>query len=276
MHSYPERSHFSLAISIVVAISFHIVILAGLYALLNRPEPPLEKTVPSIILTPSIAQRTEQSEATMANAHSDDNLVTTTSESEFTSPVPTPSKPEPEQEEVIRPQTSPQQTGKSPVKQQSAGKGPSVSVPTTSPQQRNTPNQQQLRSLFQQAATEQTATTEQISTKSVAELSDYELALLTQLSQEVLYDEFHPIMLYNTKTQVDYVLSLRLFKNGAIRSAALAKSSGIEEIDRLAIQTAYQASPFPAPPAKDAAIEYRYQIPIIYDRLKLIDTGTRK
>lgn len=273
MHSHPEHTHFSLVISIVVAISFHIIIFAGLYALLNRPEPPVEKTVTSIILNPSIAQRMEQSEAATATAHNDRNLVSTTSESEFTSPPPTSSKPEPEQEKVIRQQTRPLQTGKSPAKQQSADKSPAISVPTTSPQQRNAPNQQQLRSMFQQATTDQTASTEQISTKSVAELSDYELALLTQLSQEVLYDEFHPIMLYNTKTQVDYILSLRLFKNGAIRSAALAKSSGIEEIDRLAIQTAYQASPFPAPPTKDAAIDYRYQIPIIYDRLKLIGTG---
>ena len=272
MHSHPEHTHFSLVISIVVAISIHIVIFAGLYALLNRPEPPVEKTVPSIILNPSIAQRMEQSEAATATAQSDRNLVSTTSESEFTSSAPTPSKPEPELENTIR-QTSPLQPGKPRTKQQSASKSPEVSVPTTAPQQRSATNQQQLRSLFQQTATDQTATTEQISTKSVAELSAYELALLTQLSQEVLYDEFHPIMLYNTKTQVDYILSLRLFKNGAIRSAALAKSSGIEEIDRLAIQTAYQASPFPAPPAKDAAIDYRYQIPIIYDRLKLIGSG---
>jgi periplasmic protein TonB len=273
MHSHSEHTHFSLVISIVVAVSIHIVILAGLYALLNRPELPIEKTVPSIILNPSIAQRAEQSEASTATAHSDRHLVSTTSESEFTISPPIPDKAEPAQETVVHPQTRPQQPDKSPAKQQSVGKAPAVSVPTTSSQQRNAPNQPQLRSLFQQAATDQTAEVEQISTKSVAELSDYERALLTQLSQEALYDEFHPIMLYNTKTQVDYVLSLRLFKNGAIRSATLAKSSGIEEIDRLAIQTAYQASPYPAPPAKDAAIDYRYQIPIIYDRLKLIGTG---
>lgn len=276
MHSYPGHSHFSIAISVVVAISIHVIMLAGLYALITQPEPPIERTVQSIILSPSIAQHTEQNEAPTASTQNDRDLISTTSDSEFTNPAPIKNEADPVQENTTQPQTRAQQTSKSPTRQQHTSKAPSVSVPTTAPQQRNAPNQQQLQSLFQQTATDQIAPTEQISTKSVAELSDYEKALLTQLSQESLYDEFHPVMLYNTKTQVDYILSLRLFKNGAIRSATLAKSSGIAEIDQLAIQSAYQASPFPAPPTKDAAIEYRYQIPIIYDRLNLIDSDTGK
>lgn len=276
MHTYPGHSHFSIAISVVIAISIHVIMLAGLYALLNQPEPPVERTVQSIILSPSIAQHTEQNEAPTASTQNDRDLISTISDSEFTSPAPIKKVAEPVQENTTQPQTRSQQNSQTPARQQRTSKAPSVSVPTRAPQQRNTPNQQQLRSLFQQTATDQTAPIEQISTKSVAELSDYEKALLTQLSQESLYDEFHPVMLYNTKTQVDYILSLRLFKNGAIRSATLVKSSGIAEIDQLAIQSAYQASPFPAPPAKDSAIEYRYQIPIIYDRLNLINSGKGK
>jgi TonB family protein len=265
MHSPQGHTHFPLAISVVVAISFHIVILAGLYALLNRPILHVEKTVPSIILNPSIAQETGQKETSDARPRADRNLVSTTSESEFTAPTP-PEKITPQIQKEVTHVPTPKQTEKAPTKHQSKTNTPIVAVPKNTPQQRNAPNQQQLRSMFQQAATSETAVIEQISTKSVAELSAYEQSLLTQLSKESLYDDFHPIMHHNTKMQVDYILSLRLFNNGAIRSAALIKSSGIEEIDQLAIQTAYEASPFPSPPAKDAAIEYRYQIPIIYDR----------
>lgn len=275
MHSHPGQTHFSLVISIVVAISIHIVIFASLYALLVQSEPPIQRTVKSIILNPSVAQQSTQENAT-ANTTSNRNLVSTVSESDNLAPLT--SKPAvPEQKTTTpHPNSRTKQSANAPAQQHRPYQTPLVSIPTNSSLHHKAPNQQQLSSMFQQTATNQTETTNQLATKSAPELSDYEKALLTKLSQETLYDEFHPLMLYNTKTQVDYILSLRLFNNGAIRSATLVKSSGIAEIDRLAIQTAYQASPYPAPPAKDAAIEFRYQIPIIYDRLKLIDSSASK
>lgn len=265
MQTPPGHSSFPLIVSSVIAISLHIMIITGLNALLRIEFPVITKTIPTVILTPRIAQKASQSEASSSSTHAERNLVATSSESEFVTAIPLENPAVPVQKESNLTPLPASSTST----RQSPNSTPIIAVPQTTEQKRNSPTQQQLRSLFKQNPTNSTAPVEQISTKTVSELSDYEKTLLTQLSKDTLYDNFHPVMMHNTKTQVDYVLSLRLFKNGAIRSASLIKSSGIPEIDQLAIQTAYQASPFPRPPDEDAAMEYRYQIPIIYDRTGL-------
>ncbi len=110
------------------------------------------------------------------------------------------------------------------------------------------------------------ATQTQISTNDNPQLSDYEIELLSALKKETLYDSFHPVMANKRTNEVRYQIELRLFPNGAIKSARMAKSSGDKDIDTLAIQTAYAASPYPAPPKEDISKRYRYRIPIIYTK----------
>ncbi len=105
---------------------------------------------------------------------------------------------------------------------------------------------------------------QQISSQSLDQLSDYEIQLLQKLAKKELYDAFHQVMQRYNQEKVDYTVTLYLFPNGAIKNATLKESSNIKEIDQLAIQAAFQASPFPKPPAKDIANNYQYDIPIIY------------
>jgi TonB family protein len=107
----------------------------------------------------------------------------------------------------------------------------------------------------------------QISTKSLDELSDYEVLLLQRLARNELYDDFHKIMIHHNQDQVDYTVSLFLFPNGAIKNARIKESSNIADIDRLAIQAAFQASPYPKPPQEDINTGLRYDIPIIYKKI---------
>lgn len=106
----------------------------------------------------------------------------------------------------------------------------------------------------------------QVSTKSLNELSDYEIQLLQRLARNELYDSFHRVMDRFNQDTVGYTISLILFPNGAIKNAQIKESSSIPEIDQLAIKSAYQASPFPKPPGKDINFDFKYDIPIIYKK----------
>lgn len=108
--------------------------------------------------------------------------------------------------------------------------------------------------------------TQQISTKSLEQLTHYETQLLQKLAQNELYDEFHPVMTKNKQANIEYIITLHLFPNGAIKYASIRQSSNIEEIDRLAIKAAYLASPFPEPPKEDINRSFKYDIPIIYQK----------
>ena len=108
--------------------------------------------------------------------------------------------------------------------------------------------------------------TQQISTKSLEELNEYEIKLLQRLARNELYDAFHPVMKKNKQTDVSYTITLQLFPNGAIKNAQIRNSSNIKEIDKLAIKSAFSASPYPAPPKEDINRDYKYSIPIIYKK----------
>ena len=106
----------------------------------------------------------------------------------------------------------------------------------------------------------------QISTNSLEELTEYEILLLQKLAQNELYDDFHPVMEKNKQTDIRYTITLQLFSNGAIKNAKISNSSKIKEIDRLAIKTAFSASPYPKPPKEDINKGFKYNIPIIYKK----------
>tara|TARA_R110001592_G_scaffold33316_2_gene115591 strand:+ start:6027 stop:6830 length:804 start_codon:yes stop_codon:yes gene_type:complete len=107
---------------------------------------------------------------------------------------------------------------------------------------------------------------QQIATKSLEQLNQYEIQLLQKLAKDELYDEFHPVMSKNKQTNISYIITLNLFTNGAIKNATIRQSSNIQEIDELAIKAAYLASPFPKPPPEDINRSFKYDIPIIYQK----------
>lgn len=107
---------------------------------------------------------------------------------------------------------------------------------------------------------------QQISTKNLQQLTQYEIQLIRIMAQKGLYDEFHPVMAKNKQTNIEYIITLHLFPNGAVKNASIRQSSNIKEIDRLAVKTAYLASPFPKPPSKDINKSFKYDIPIIYQK----------
>ncbi|MFT6905018.1 MAG: TonB family protein [Oleiphilaceae bacterium] len=127
---------------------------------------------------------------------------------------------------------------------------------------------QGLQDIFSKQDSKQTKTEnkQKISTQALEELSQYEIQLLQKLAEDELYDEFHPVMSKNKQTNINYVISLNLFANGAIKSATIRQSSNIPEIDQLAIKAAYLASPFPKPPKEDINNNFKYDIPIIYQK----------
>lgn len=107
---------------------------------------------------------------------------------------------------------------------------------------------------------------QQISSKSLEQLTQYETQLIQIMAQKGLYDEFHPVMTKHKQTNIEYIITLHIFPNGAVKTAKIRQSSGIEEIDRLAVKTAYLASPFPKPPSEDINKSFKYDIPIIYQK----------
>lgn len=107
---------------------------------------------------------------------------------------------------------------------------------------------------------------QQISSKTLEQLTQYETQLIQIMAQKGLYDEFHPVMAKNKHTNIEYIITLHLFQNGAVKTASIRQSSGIEEIDQLAVKTAYLASPFPKPPSEDINKSFKYDIPIIYQK----------
>lgn len=107
---------------------------------------------------------------------------------------------------------------------------------------------------------------QQISSKSLELLTQYETQLIQVMAQKGLYDEFHPVMSKNKQASIEYIITLHLFPNGAVKNASIRQSSNIAEIDRLAVKTAYLASPFPKPPSTDINKSFKYDIPIIYQK----------
>jgi outer membrane biosynthesis protein TonB len=100
--------------------------------------------------------------------------------------------------------------------------------------------------------------------ENTTELSAYEQLLLKHLLGEKLYDDFHPVMELSYLDSVSYNIQLTLFGNGAIKSAYLTKNSASSQIDKLALTAAFNASPYPKPPAGELSNGFTYNIPVKY------------
>ncbi|TNC82024.1 MAG: hypothetical protein C9356_06420 [Oleiphilus sp.] len=142
------------------------------------------------------------------------------------------------------------------------------SLPSTSPSV--TQNYRQrlpstgFQNLFSREETELAETVQQISTRNTEILSSYQLTLRKHMLKGELYDRFHRYLRDHDKPKINYEILLTLFPNGAIKNASIRQSSGVEELDKLAITAAFNASPYPAPPTSDIRNGFRYAIPFTY------------
>lgn len=128
-------------------------------------------------------------------------------------------------------------------------------------------NQGMMNIFKQKKITEKTEKTEKISTTANKELSNYEISLRSILSRAVLYDEFHRFTKAKDNNDINLEVTLILHPSGAIKNAVISHSSGIIEIDALAKQNAFKASPYPRPPTEDMQKGFRYAISITHQKV---------
>lgn len=145
---------------------------------------------------------------------------------------------------------------------------PSFSSPSRKQANRSQKNSSGIKELFSQDKTSVANHIQQLSNSDLPPLSNYELSLLQKLAVNELYNDYPKVLENNKKDRIDFTIEMILFANGAIKTARIFKSSEIDAVDQLAIQTAYNASPFDRPPQKDSDKGFRYLIPISYQNQK--------
>lgn len=101
-----------------------------------------------------------------------------------------------------------------------------------------------------------------LSTQDLPLLSPYQRRLLEVMSQRQYHDAQYAFSQLTQERQVR--LKLKLLANGTLVRADILVSSGDPALDQAAQRSAYAASPFPPPPAEDAASGYNYTIDIRY------------
>lgn len=60
------------------------------------------------------------------------------------------------------------------------------------------------------------------------------------------------------------LVRIEIAGDGALLSAALERSSGVQRLDRLALETTRRAAPFPPPPTALAAAERVFLVPFAF------------
>lgn len=250
------NKNLSLIVAILFATAIHILIVSGMILLGISPIIVKEKTIPFVLVSADNKANASRSKPLTKSENklaAQEYLATLNSSSFLTQ------RNSKREKKRIRPKQEQQE----PIKTKMP---PSFSESTKHSENRFL---QGLRNIFSSTKNQQAAAnSKQISTHSNEELSQYEILLLNQLVKDVLYDQFHAVMKSNKKNRINYILTLTLLSNGAIKNAKIKVSSGIGKIDHLAKQAAYRASPFPAPPKEDFKRGFKYHIPIIYQPTK--------
>lgn len=255
-----DKATLRFYIAIFSSVFFHSVLMILLFS--SFPDfKPKEKTIPIQLISSDIkGSKINQSHLSRAdNALAAQEFLRTLNESTFEQLI---------KENTQKPKSRSSSNTQSPFKDDISREEISINQPLFYANSNPSSAFQGLRDIFNQKKLKEpsNANIQQISSKSLDTLTDYEILLLQALAKDELYDNFHPIMARKQQESVEYVITLQLMPNGAIRSASIKQSSNILEIDELAIKTAYQASPFPEPPKDDIAKRFRYDIPIIYQK----------
>jgi len=260
MKSEPSEQLISISIAICAAICLHILIVLAITHLLPQPTDKEYRTVPTVTISKgsraSIAMQQAQSKST--NSAAANAYLASLEASTFTAQ---------ERNKQKRHTSKAGNTNNPPQNELLAPEFPSRNTNKQSQTSRAKRANQGMVNIFKKQKT--TAQVQQISTKQHKELTDYEISLRSILSRAVFYDQFHKFIEAKGKNnkEVNFEVTLILLPNGAIKNAKITRSSGIKEIDILAKQNAYKASPYPRPPAKDMQKGFRYSIAITHQQI---------
>jgi hypothetical protein len=242
-------SNPSIAVAASLALSCHAI----LYLLLNLwPAPEIveqKKSMPVTLISPSNPAVNAQTQTPNSRRETRQSRLTSQSENEFKIDTNN------EQAQINKQTTNSSNTQTS-----------TKSVSETRQQNRTQRADASVKSLFTNNNETSTENVPVISSQQTEELSPYQQALIKHLLAGKLYDRFHSFMAGASQNEINYLIELRLFENGAIKSANLIEKSNSVEIDKLAITAAYNASPYPRPPTEDFKIDYIYAIPMSYKR----------
>lgn len=236
-----------LPIALILALFLHGVVFILIEKLGPKIPERTEKTVPTVHIAAERAAVSSQQKQANTRAVENRNKITTIANAAVKHQKALPlSKP-----------SSRQQNNQVP-------KLPEINQPISKHLQRNSTANIGLQDLFGQNTQLDNNEINQIQEKDLLSLSDYELSLLKQLSRGELYKEYHRVLAQHQRDRIDFSIEIVLFPNGAIKRAKIYASSKIPEIDKLAIRTAYNASPFEKPPEDDIETGFRYVIPVSY------------
>lgn len=222
-------------ICLFLALTLHIFafFIASMHF---NEEPDQPRTVPVVTISSAVPQQSASTQS--SPAHNVRDVLSTTGASKSTAGY----TPEIPPAEPARPRARPS------ISQQYRQRRPSAG----------------FQALFSKEESESNNPAKQLSTRQSEVLSSYQIMLRQHMLKGELYDRFHRYLQDNDKQRVDYELLLTLFPNGAIKNASISTGSGVEELDKLAITAAFNASPYPAPPADDIRQGFRYRIPFSY------------
>jgi TonB family protein len=238
------RSAQHIAISAALALTIHIIAVIAFSYIIPEPDKKI-RTVPVVIISPQ-GSITNRSTPQPSKSSPSDARISTESNAEFFTTDDNNKK----------------------AKTENSNDSNSPHLPALNQPLRQQQRREGLTTLFSRnLKNRQLDENKQISTKDTAKLSEYQQRLIQHMLQGKLYDKFHRILNSNNSNNsntLDYTLNLWLLPNGAIKNASIKTSSGIDEIDKLAITAAYNASPYPKPPPADAATRYQYEVPVQY------------
>lgn len=251
-----ENITLRLSLAVFIAILIHTVIAIALYWLSPTLFEIQEKTIPFQLISSSKSSLSSNASklSSEENARAAQEYLATLNQSHFTQSSKRDTSKKANHNQDIQKQTQENTPAKNQQRQSEQlfkSSNPSKAISG-------------LQDIFsQRSLATQSSSAKQLSTKDIEQLNEYEILLLNTLNKGALYDAFHEVMQENKREEVTYTITLYLFPNGAIKNASIQQASGIKEIDELAIQAAYQASPYPTPPRDDIQKGYKYHIPMI-------------
>lgn len=237
----------ALVLALSIALCTHIV----LYALLNlwpAPTPDIiNKSIPvKLIVSPDSKPSAETPDSDAQKAQALNETIRSTGESDFKV-------------------TSPEQSINSlSINSKSSQTNTERNSPSHKHSERSRAQASSIRQIFS-STSEEKQPIQAVQKEATLVMSDYEIKLLKHLLAGELYDQFHLYMRSQKETQVDFRIRIRLFENGAIKSANIIEKSKDLDIDRLAVNAAYNASPYPRPPVEDFEENYTYYISMSYN-----------
>ncbi len=237
----------ALVLALSIALCTHIV----LYALLNlwpAPTPDIvKKSIPvRLVVSPDRKPSTASHASNAQQARATEETISSTGENTF--------KVKSAEQSINSPSLN------SNTRQANS----SQSAASQNRSERSRAQASSIRQIFSSTA-EEKQPIQAVQKEATQAMSDYEIQLLKHLLAGELYDQFHRYMRSQKETQVDFRVRIRLFENGAIKSASILDKSKDLDIDRLAVNAAYNASPYPRPPEEDFEVNYTYDISMSYN-----------